>query len=92
MIVDFDYTIAAKIRKLNYELEKRKLRITQGGGTTTTTESTKFADDGEEDIHLPFVKCPVENRRCYYTYHQLCPDTLKQHLKNEHAAERIGNS
>jgi hypothetical protein len=46
---------------------------------------TKFAEDRKEDIHHPFVKCPIEG--CYYTYHHMCKQTLEKHLKEVHEGE-----
>jgi hypothetical protein len=72
MIIDY----ARRIRRLNRELDKRARRI------FGSSSNEKFAEDGKEDIHPPFMKCPEKN--CYFTYHNLCPQTLERHLKEEH--------
>jgi hypothetical protein len=69
--------IAARIRRLNRELDKRARRI-----FGTSFDPT---DKKEIDIHPPFVKCPIDG--CYFTYHEYCKHpTLERHLKEEHSS------
>lgn len=68
--------IRHKIRRLD-ALGRKML----GGADTTGVE--KQAWDGKEDIHDPFVKCPIP--KCYFTYHKMREEeTLRPHLHIRH--------